>query len=182
MREEPVHIPCGIGWACGRQWDDLPPGAREKKFAVNLCGGCTVCIDLPDRCAVQNKLNFHRHSIFDAAVTGADNITGIDAVPQSNVVCEHQCPLFLRCLWERCLQQACHQRPEAVLRMAVVKIHLAGFCGRKTAKDEDTRRRIKNRPELTRNMPVFPCHAYSAVSSAEAETALMCSNSLGVKM
>ncbi len=91
----------------------------------------------------------------DAAVRAAGDLAGGEHIPQRNAVREQHGFLFLNALRHGAAEHARHERPEAVLRMAVEEIDLPGLDRGEAAEDKYFRVFVIHRPELPLYVSVF---------------------------
>ena len=90
-------------------------------FPVELSGGGTVGVDLPDVGGAQDRRQVVGRHVFDAAVAGTDDVAAVDHVPEGDAVIQQQAPFFLDGLRDGFAGQGGDDAPEAVLGMVIEK-------------------------------------------------------------
>ena len=94
---------------------------------------------------IQNNVQRVGPDLADAAVVGALNHTLGDNVPQGDAVPQGKGPALADAGRNRFIPQSGHDRPETVVRVAVIKSGLARQRRRKGTQDKHARLCVKDR-------------------------------------
>ena len=134
-----LQIPRRIRRACGRKTDcGASCGAAHIFFIITECG-FAVHIDGPDVGCRKDRGEVIDCDVSNAGVGGTRDITGMNDVPDRNMVAEQERLLFCDRLRDILSENRSGHLPEAVLRVTVKESGLSGFHGRKTPEDQDLR-------------------------------------------
>ena len=128
---EHIHAPAGIGRARRGQEVERDIRMAQEFFIIALegLGGFAAiaanCLDA--WIFLQQGREIIAAFIFDGGVETACALTAIDGVPECNMMAQQHLQTFCVIFWYgRLSEQACHQRPETVLRMGIVLLLLKG--------------------------------------------------------